>query len=467
MISFSNFCSDAKVITTDKIENVEAEFAKADNETLVIFDLNDVLLEPIDLVSIQMLNAENDISTPNMKIQLVHPKWPLLITALQSRKIKTLLLTSCGVEKQKTKDAANNLKRNQLLQVGIDFKKLWIDSSKIKFLNIPEKQPSVYNFSNPAFVDGMLFASGAHKGEVLKAFLAIISPCKFKKIIFVDDKRKNLESVENISAAIGVQFIGIEYTYAKTKKRPTRNEKKSEMPCEILLEKKPETTQKEMVDFCAEMINVINSYVIKTCTCLDHNFSEDDAFTAVRRKIPSSAIPDRDIVECIDDFFEVKNKIYDMVNLTCQLKFARKAYAEKVDMNTILDCVNNNLFGYGNFVRISESSVKDPKLSIGNEISIIGCGCIWKDYAKYNVIFNKLFKEKNTDVSFKKLPFLRYKNYIKIIEKIYNFGCDTHALNCKYYIARNFIRHEVPKKVICKIFDFSNNEFEENVKPID
>jgi hypothetical protein len=39
------FFAEAEIITTSKIEDIEKEFAKANNETFVIFDYDDVLLE--------------------------------------------------------------------------------------------------------------------------------------------------------------------------------------------------------------------------------------------------------------------------------------------------------------------------------------------------------------------------------------------------------------------------------------
>ncbi|MDR2781063.1 MAG: DUF2608 domain-containing protein [Holosporaceae bacterium] len=143
------FYLDAKIITTeiittDKIEDIEIEFAKADNETLVIFDYDDVLLEPVDIallsvnknvsrkIAADLMTYQNiskdqmiialSVLTGNMKTRLVHEKWPLLITVLQSRGIKTVLLTSCGAGRQGVIEKVENVRRNHLLNVGINFK---------------------------------------------------------------------------------------------------------------------------------------------------------------------------------------------------------------------------------------------------------------------------------------------------------------------------------------------------------
>ncbi len=41
---------NAKIITTDKIEVIESEFACADRSTLVAFDCDEVLINPVDIV---------------------------------------------------------------------------------------------------------------------------------------------------------------------------------------------------------------------------------------------------------------------------------------------------------------------------------------------------------------------------------------------------------------------------------
>jgi hypothetical protein len=78
----------------------------------------------------------------------------------------------------------------------------------------------------------------------------------------------------------------------------------------------------------------------------------------------------------------------------------------------------------------------------------------------------KLFGKKNSGISYKQLSSERYENYQRVIAKVYDYACDSHALNCKYHIARNFIKRGIDKKLICKIFDFTDNEFEDFVKPV-
>jgi hypothetical protein len=487
---FVTFYSNAKIITTDKIEDIEIEVAQADNETLVIFDYNDVLLELVDAalltenekvsdqIAIDLMNGSKiskdqiitalSILTRDMKTQLAHEKWPLLIIVLQSRGIKTVLLTSCGAGKQGVVEAVENVCRDHLLKVGIDFRKTWTYLKRLEFPNIPRKHYHMCNTHFCAFVDGMLFADGADKGDVLKAFLSKIPHYKFKKIIFIDDKLKNLKSVEKICTEIGIQFVGIEFTYSKIKKHPPMNPERVKKQYKTLMLEKRWISDAEMEN-CDKnpydrMMEIIDSGVVRSCIC--HQPTEEQVFAAVRKSVSEKEITDEILIEHIDDFFEVRYKIYNVVGFACQLEFARKVYAERIDMNIILDCVNNNLFGSNTITKVSENIIKNAKASIREEILDVGCGSLWKDQAKYNFVRAKLFVEKNFNVSYKQLPAKKRESYLRIIEKVYGFGCESHALNCKYCIARNFIKRGVGKNLVCKIFGFTNDEYEDFVKPV-
>jgi hypothetical protein len=488
---FMAFYSDAKIITTDKIEDIEIEFAKTNNETLIIFDYDYVLLEPVDValltsnkniskkITAELMKGQNisrdqmivalSVLTRDMKTRLVHEKWPLLIAVLQSRGIKTVLLTSCGSGEQGVVEAVENVRRNHLLKVGIDFRKSWTDLKQLEFPNITRKRHPFCNFHCPSFIDGMLFASGADKGDVLKEFLIKIPPYKFKKIIFIDDKLKNLKAVEKICAETETQFIGIEYAYSRIKKHPPLNPERVKKQYRTLMLEKRWISDAEMESYAQnpyeKMMEIIDSGVVRSCIC--HQPTEEQVFATVRKSVSAKEIADEILAEYIDDFFEVRHKIYNIIGLVCQLEFARKAYTGKIDVNIILDCVNNNLFGSNAITKVSEGIIKNTKASIREEILSAGCGSLWKDYAKYHFICAKLLKEENFSVSYKQFLSERYENYQRVIAKAYDYACDSHALNCKYHIARNFIKRGVDKKLICKIFDFTDNEFEDFVKPVD
>jgi hypothetical protein len=92
----------------------------------------------------------------------------------------------------------------------------------------------------------MLFADGADKGQVLKAFLSKIPQYKFKKVIFIDDKVKNLKSVEKVCKETGTQFIGVEYSYYKFKKHPIFDPERAKKQYKTLVLEKRWISDKEM-----------------------------------------------------------------------------------------------------------------------------------------------------------------------------------------------------------------------------
>ena len=226
---------NARIITTDKIEVIEAEFAVADGNTLVVFDCDEVLIYAADNIFLpQNVDVLNKISYEygkslgskeayfyfrsivmrDMKALLLNDKWPLLITVLQSRGIKTILLTACDTGKYGVIDSFEQWRRNQLLPFGIDFKKSWPNLRDIRFTEFNGKVKTSNGI--PAFSDGMLLTGDIPKGVVLQAFLSKVKDRRFSKIVFLDDKIENLQSVEMISQAMGIEFVGIEYTYSNT-----------------------------------------------------------------------------------------------------------------------------------------------------------------------------------------------------------------------------------------------------------
>lgn len=92
-----------------------------------------------------------------------------------------------------------------LLQVGslgFDFEKT--APSKDSFV-VPSKHATLY-------VGGILFVSDYNKkGDILIPFLSMIKQMP-KKVVFIDDKRKNVEELEVEMAKLGVDYVGVYYS---------------------------------------------------------------------------------------------------------------------------------------------------------------------------------------------------------------------------------------------------------------
>jgi hypothetical protein len=95
----------------------------------------------------------------------------------------------------------------EIRDLGIDVSKSFDTKQPLIFHHLKSKDPKRF----PIFKQGCLFTCNIAKGDVLKAFLQYTGWTPHR-IIFIDDKRKYLESVENFCKQAGVAFTGFHYT---------------------------------------------------------------------------------------------------------------------------------------------------------------------------------------------------------------------------------------------------------------
>ena len=89
----------------------------------------------------------------------------------------------------------------QVRSLGFDFR---ITAPFIDGIEIPAKTPACYS-------QGILFAGDYNKKiDILNPFLSLIQ-MKPKKIVFIDDKRKNVDELEALTGQ-GIEYIGVHYT---------------------------------------------------------------------------------------------------------------------------------------------------------------------------------------------------------------------------------------------------------------
>jgi len=90
----------------------------------------------------------------------------------------------------------------QIASLGFDFLKTAPHKDS---LVIPAKGPTLY-------VKGVLFVNDCHeKGDVFIPFLSMINQVP-QKIVFVDDKRKNVEELEQTTSKHDIEYVGVYYT---------------------------------------------------------------------------------------------------------------------------------------------------------------------------------------------------------------------------------------------------------------
>jgi hypothetical protein len=205
---------EARIIETPHIADV---VPLIDDDTWVLVDLDNTLFEAkqamghANWVYDQLEQRLNQGATREEAFLAFHPTWiklqekcpvkPLeedfvpLLKQFQKKGIVVLGLTH-------RPPAVAKATLNQVTSLDFDFKET--APTKDSFC-VPSSHPTQY-------VDGILFVGDFNKkGDVFLPFLSIIE--KFpKKIVFIDDKKKNVEELEKAFSGRGVEFIGIYYT---------------------------------------------------------------------------------------------------------------------------------------------------------------------------------------------------------------------------------------------------------------
>ena len=212
--------------TIHRLEEMAEEMADLNQESLVIFDVDNVLIAAesainraigdsyrdtlkrhyFDGLSEQTRNELESIVWQEGKFRLTEEEIPSVIQLLQRRNIPTIALTSLGTGRFGNIADLTEYRINQLKGFRIDLS-LSAPKAQIVF----DQLKLVYG-SYPVYREGILFTNwyGNSKGSVLAAFLAKINR-KPKRVLFFDDSISNLNSVQEELSTLGIEFVGIHY----------------------------------------------------------------------------------------------------------------------------------------------------------------------------------------------------------------------------------------------------------------
>lgn len=226
----------SQIISTQSFEPIEAVLKDANKDTLVIFDVDDVLIMSTNQ-AFQRPTDENflneiflDLKTRfgeektdllesiillQETVQLVDPKIVSLINTLQIKGVPIIGLTAMSTGAYGKIQSIEDWRIQKLESMGINLNRYWG--------NLKSKQFSDFNIKDlkdgPVFKAGILFSAKVPKGEALQAFLQYVK-LKPSKIIFVDDLSKNVKSVQRFCNKAGIEFIGFEYLGAYVRAEP-------------------------------------------------------------------------------------------------------------------------------------------------------------------------------------------------------------------------------------------------------
>ena len=210
--------ADTQIIESNTIKEVEKHI-KNPSETLIIFDIDNTLAAPEKelgsdewfnyLVAQKMREGFDAFQALNLQLPkyfyaqfnvpliLIEKTSPEFLDYLQKNGVNHMALTARSLYiADRTTD--------QLHNIGIKF-------SAQKFNDL------ALNLAHPAILkSGILFSGNNDKGDSLISFF---DTCNYhpKKVIFIDDKHKNLLSVENAILNRQIEFVGIRYSGADEK----------------------------------------------------------------------------------------------------------------------------------------------------------------------------------------------------------------------------------------------------------
>ena len=194
-------------------------------KTIVLWDCDNVL----------QMNNDNDFREPNIQKILTNlpnerwgdviwntPKvtvedWILNCTkCLDETGVKQFVFTQCSSDRN-TRD---NRKR-VLKKLGYNFFDKAVKFEDEEF-NISQNSLQLRlgqtKITEPVYEDGIIYTGSASKGRTIIEFFNLLNKVNIKdfNVIFIDDKRKNIDEVKEACEEFGIQkFYGFHYTFAQ------------------------------------------------------------------------------------------------------------------------------------------------------------------------------------------------------------------------------------------------------------
>lgn len=247
--------SSSRVYTVDTLELLWSEVDRLDAHALVVFDIDKVLLtgagtfhrgtkeQRCELRStFRLLPKEKRDRVRSKAVlererMLVDVRTPELIRTMQQKSIKVIALTACLAGRYRLIEHLEDIRLQEIKSFGFDF------SSAFPAVGCTEFPQLAYKYRHPLYKDGVLFASCCDKGEVLLAFLdkAAWRP---SRIIFVDNNKRNITSVERAAQRLGASYLGLHYK-AAYKLPGTFDEKLAQFQIDYLIEHEAVLTDQE------------------------------------------------------------------------------------------------------------------------------------------------------------------------------------------------------------------------------
>lgn len=230
----------SSIAAIDSLAQAQQAFDSADEQTLIVFDVDETIIMPTDAlwqngriweadiakhfpVSNQLKKAYSNCKSEDLDIfsqrmfetsfEPVEAITVSLIQDLLKKNLKVIALTNFGPGKFGTMPSLKKWRRNQLRDLGINFESSFPGCSYI-FSDLAPTQGSY-----PEYYKGILFGANNPKGVVLGSFLDQLDYAP-TKVICIDDKEKYLLSIQEELAKRNIAFEGFLYKGAEKHAAP-------------------------------------------------------------------------------------------------------------------------------------------------------------------------------------------------------------------------------------------------------
>lgn len=241
---------ESKIIHASNLEEFKQTIDKADQDTLIVFDIDEVIITSKDQIlhpsfivyrdklyedvivkdhTKSEIEALSSIIFKTYETILVDENILKIFQNIYDNRLKVLALTSSPTGKLGVIEKFEDHRVDQLKRVGIDFNK-FIHSFSDVILHEMKSE-----CGTPLLHNGIIYTCHIDKGSVLEKILKKLD-LKFKKIIFIDDRLDNLTSVESMCIKSEIDFFGFEYTAVRDSFVSPFNETRAQFQFNTLIE---------------------------------------------------------------------------------------------------------------------------------------------------------------------------------------------------------------------------------------
>lgn len=225
----------AGILITSDLTAIEKEIESCDQNSLVLLDIGGTLLIPKDasfhpqyqewskdwirahypnLTQAEVVKCTKTFESSQEAWRLVNPEWIKLVNLGQKQGVKIVAFTKVHRDTSLVGTRALNLANHGL--------------------KMRDCLPELTTNSSFAYSQGVIETEADLKGPVLTEILAQL-PWKPSKIIFVDDRLSQVQSVDTACKQAGIPCLGFHYTEGKNNPPPF-NEENVKYQLRVLIE---------------------------------------------------------------------------------------------------------------------------------------------------------------------------------------------------------------------------------------